>query len=95
MITAEQFLSGLGISPNTVIFDKDLEEYQYYCYLGNDLVCCILKQIQGIPYFFCIPYIPEKGCIDLMCVVFQTEAQDFNEKSLLDILSTMRQVSHS
>lgn len=90
MITAEQFLSGLGIVPETIVFNGIFNEYQYYHYINDDLVCCILKEIDGVSWFYCVPYIPEKGYIDLWNVLIKLEViGDFSEKTMVNALTSL------
>lgn len=90
MITAEQFLSGLGITPETVVFNKDSNEYQYYFYLDDTLICCVLKEIDGVSWLYCVPYIPEKGYIDLWNVLVKLEViGDFSEKTMANALTSL------
>ena len=90
MITAEQFLSGLGITPETVVFNEDSNEYQYYFYQDDTLICCVLKEIDGVSWLYCVPYIPEKGYIDLWNVLIKLEVMgDFSEKTMVNALTSL------
>ena len=90
MITAEQFLSGLGIVPETIVFNGISNEYQYYFYRDDTLICCVLKEIDGVSWLYCFPYIPEKGYIDLWNVLVKLEViGDFSEKTMANALTTL------
>lgn len=90
MITAEQFLSGLSITPETVVFNEDSYEYQYYHYIDDTLICCVLKEIDGVSWLYCVPYIPEKGYIDLWNVLVKLEViGDFSKKTMANALTSL------
>lgn len=90
MITAEQFLSGLGITSETVVFNEDSNEYQYYHYIDDTLVCFILKEIDEVPWLYCFPYVPKRGYVDLWNVLMKLEViGDFSKKTMANALTTL------